>query len=494
MPKTAVPRPSFAIDLSVGLTEEAKEYLSIRGLKEKVCYEARLFSCRRSFRGGEQPAIGFPNIINGKVVGVKYRGLNKEFSQEAGSEQALWGQDKIIAPILVITEGEIDAISARQSGFESAVSVPGGAPLRVSDGKISPSEDRKFSFIWEGKSFLDKMEKIILAVDNDEPGQALQEELARRIGKARCWTVTYPDGCKDLNDVLVRHGEDDVRRVIDEARPFPINGLFDASTYFDAIEDKYVNGNGKGVSTGYTSVDELYTIVPGQLSVVTGWPSSGKSNFVDQLCVNLAREKDWRFMMASFENPPEDHIIKLAEIFLKKPFYPGLTQRMTQDELKLAKEWVRDHFLFLDVANGGTSLESILQRAQAAVARIGIRGMVIDPYNYIELPRTGTETESINHMLTTVNAFAKANEVHTWFVAHPAKIQREGADLPIPDGMAISGSMSWWAKADVGLTVHRQTDEVLIKVWKCRWRWVGKLGRALLNYDLPSGTYSAPPF
>jgi twinkle protein len=494
MPKTAVPRPSFAIDLSVGLTEEAKEYLSIRGLKEKVCYEARLFSCRRSFRGGEQPAIGFPNIINGKVVGVKYRGLNKEFSQEAGSEQALWGQDKIIAPILVITEGEIDAISARQSGFESAVSVPGGAPLRVSDGKISPSEDRKFSFIWEGKSFLDKMEKIILAVDNDEPGQALQEELARRIGKARCWTVTYPDGCKDLNDVLVRHGELDVRRVIDEARPFPINGLFDASTYFDAIEDKYVNGNGKGVSTGYTSVDELYTIVPGQLSVVTGWPSSGKSNFVDQLCVNLAREKDWRFMMASFENPPEDHIIKLAEIFLKKPFYPGPTPRMTQDELKLAKEWVRDHFLFLDVANGGTSLESILQRAQAAVARIGIRGMVIDPYNYIELPRTGTETESINHMLTTVNAFAKANEVHTWFVAHPAKMQREGADLPIPDGMAISGSMSWWAKADVGLTVHRQTDEVLIKVWKCRWRWVGKLGRALLNYDLPSGTYSAPPF
>jgi twinkle protein len=215
---------------------------------------------------------------------------------------------------------------------------------------------------------------------------------------------------------------------------------------------------------------------------------------VDQVCVNLAKQKDWRFMMASFENPPEEHIIKLCEIFLSKPFYSGPTPRMTNEELTLAKAWVKDHFLFLDVANGGTGLESILQRAQAAVGRIGIRGMVIDPYNYIDTERTGTETENINHMLTRVNAFAKSNDVHTWFVAHPAKMQREGADLPIPDGMAISGSMSWWAKADVGLTVHRQPDDVMIKVWKARWRWVGRLGKASLHYDVPTGTYAQPPF
>jgi len=492
-PKKQSAKPSFTVDISVGLQDEVKEYLSIRGIKEEVSKEARLFSCKRVFRGAaEQTAIAFPNVVEGKVVGVKYRGLNKDFSQESGSEQFLWGQEFAEAPMLVITEGEIDALSARQSGIRSAVSVPGGAPLSVSDGKISPSEDRKFAFIWAAKALIDRMDKVVLAVDNDPPGQALQEELARRIGKSKCWTVTYPDGCKDLNDVLVRHGEAEVKNVIDQAKPYPIHGLFDASTYFDSVDDKYLNGNGKGVSTGYSLVDELYTIVPGQLSIVTGWPSSGKSNFVDQICVNLARERDWRFMMASFENPPEDHIIKLAEIFMKKPFYPGPTPRMTEAELRIAKDWVKDHFLFLDVSSGGTGLQSILQRAQAAVSRIGIRGMVIDPYNYIDLERTGTETENINHMLTSVNAFAKANDVHTWFVAHPAKMLREGAELPVPDGMSISGSMSWWAKADVGLTVHRQADDVLIKIWKCRWRWVGKLGRAFLNYDLPTGTYSEP--
>jgi len=483
-------RPSFAIDLKSGLTEAAKEYLSIRGIGEVVWDAAHLFSCERDFRTGKQEAIGFPNLVDGKVVGVKYRGLTKEFSQEAGSEQVFWGKDFAAAPSLIITEGEMDCLSVRQSGLNSAVSVPSGAPLRVSDGKIDPSEDRKFGFVWDAKAILDSVERVILAVDNDESGLALQEELARRIGKAKCWTVTYPDGCKDINDVLVRHGAEEVQRVIKDAQPYPINGLFDAATYFDAVDEKYLNGSGKGVSTGYADIDSVYTIAPGQLSVVTGWPSSGKSNFVDQVCVNLARSKDWRFMMASFENPPEEHIIKLAEIFTCKPFYAGLTPRMTIEELKVAKEWVKDHFLFLDVAKGGTTLDSILQRAQAAVTRIGIRGMVIDPYNYVETERTGTETENINHMLTRINGFAKANDVHTWFVAHPAKMQREGTELPVPDGMSISGSMSWWAKSDVGLTVHRGKDEVMVKVWKCRWRWVGKLGSAFLKYDIVTGTYS----
>jgi len=486
-------RPSFAVDVTGGITPEAKEYLGIRGIGEKTIADAKLFSVEREFRSGRQQGIGFPNILEGKVVGVKYRGLNKDFSQEANSAQVLWGQQFAKPPVLVITEGEIDALSCVTVGI-SAVSVPSGAPLRVSDGKIDPSEDRKFSFVWDAKDLLDSMTKIVLAVDNDAPGQALQEELARRIGKGKCFTVTYPEDCKDLNDVLVKHGSAAVKEVIDAAEPYPINGLFDASTYFDAVDEKYINGNGKGQSTGYTNVDALYTVAPGQLSVVTGFPSSGKSNFVDQICVNLAREKDWRFMMASFENPPEDHIIKLAEIFLKKPFYDGPTTRMTEDELKVAKDWVKDHFLFLDVSNGGTELNSILARAQAAVGRIGIRGMVIDPYNYIELERTGTETVDISNMLTRVNAFAKANDVHVWFVAHPAKMQREGAELPIPDGMSIAGSMAWWAKADVGITVHRQEDDVLIRVWKCRWRWIGKLGKTTLLYDVPSGTYNQMPF
>lgn len=482
-------KAAFAVEVTAGLNQPSMDYLNARGISPEIFNRANLFSVEREFRNtGLQPAIGFPNIVEGKVVGIKYRGLNKDFSQESGSEQVLWGQQFAKPPHLVITEGEIDALSCIQAGL-SAVSVPGGAPLKVSDGKIDPSEDRKFSFVWAAKDLLDGMERVILATDNDEPGGALCEELARRIGKAKCWIVSYPDGCKDLNDVLVRYGEQAVRDVVHTAKPYPINGLFDAETYFSDVDDLYQRGEGRGESTGYMELDKLYTIAPGQLTVVTGWPSSGKSNMVDQLCVNLAKRKDWRFLMASFENPPEQHIIKLCEIFLTKPFYPGPTPRMTLEDMQLARQWVKEHFLFLDVAKGGTELNSILLRAQAAVSRIGIRGFVIDPYNYIEMEHEESEAASINHMLTKVNSFAKTSDVHTWFVAHPAKMFRQGSELPIPDGMSISGSMAWWAKADCGLTVHRLETDVMIKVWKMRWRWIGKLGHITLQYDPPSGTY-----
>ena len=87
-----------------------------------------------------------------------------------------------------------------------------------------------------------------------------------------------------------------------------------------------------------------------------------------------------------------------------------------------------------------------------------LEGQVIDPYNYIIMDKESSETESISNMLTRIQSFAKAYGCHIWFVAHPAKMQRYGNELPRPDGMAISGSMAWWAKADVGLTVHRQEN------------------------------------
>jgi twinkle protein len=485
-----VVRPSFVIDVSSPLSFEALNHLSSRGIDDKTAIKAKLFSVQKDFRSGSQPSIGFPNYEKGKIIGVKYRALTKDFTQEAGSAQIMYGTDWVVeGEDLIITEGEMDCLSVLQSGFSSVVSVPGGAPMKVSDGKIDPSEDKKFAFVWAAKSIIDKAKRIILAVDNDSPGEALREELARRIGKAKCWMVDYPEGCKDLNDVLVNKGVAGVQDCLNNAHAYPIDGLFNADTFFAEVDDLYTKGFGKGESTGYPELDEYFTIVPGQLSVITGFPSHGKSNFVDQLMVNIARAKDWKFMCASFENPPKSHLIKLAEIYTNKPFFDGPTTRMTLEELAKAKSWIQEHFVFCDAAQSDTNLSNLLDRAQAAVQQIGIRGLVIDPYNYLSIDKYGTEAEGISDMLTKVNAFAKANDVHVFFVAHPAKMLRNGNDLPVPDGMSISGSMAWWAKADVGITVYRKEGAVLIRTWKCRWRWVGKPGDVDLYYDRVAGTY-----
>jgi twinkle protein len=363
--------------------------------------------------------------------------------------------------------------------------------MKVTDGKIDASEDKKFSFVWSAFDMLKAVPYVIIATDTDTAGQALAEELARRIGKDKCRVAKF--GYKDLNEAFLAEGADIVKDIIDKAEPYPVAGLSSASKFVERLNDLFVKGTGKGTSTGYSNVDQIYTVAEGQLTVVTGYPSSGKSNFVDQLMVNLGRSHDWKFALCSFENQPEIHISRLMEIYKEKRFFDG-SQRMTEQEKNEAFKWVEDHFMFLDSESvEPATIDSILERAKVAVARTGIRGLVIDPYNYIDNKSGMAETEFISNMLTRVQAFAKAYGVHVWFVAHPAKITRSGMDLPRPDGMAISGSMAWWAKADCGMTVHRTKNHgVEIAVWKCRYRWVGTQGETTLVYNKITGTYSEP--
>lgn len=491
-----VPVPAPTI-LDSRLQQHHYDYLQSRGISKTTADKMQLFSAVKFFRRleKESDAIGFPYFRDGALVSAKYRAIpDKDFTQETGGAHDFFGIN-LIEPgkPIVIVEGEIDCLTCMEVGIANVISVPNGAPQKVADGRVSAEEDKKFSYVWNADKLLEQAPYIVLATDQDGPGQALTEELARRIGKEKCRVAKFDK--KDLNDVLTDptrlDAAEDIREIIEKAVPFPISGLSDAATYLDRIEDLYAKGSGRGFSTGYPSVDTIYTIAPGQLTVVTGYPSSGKSNFVDQIMINLAKAEDWKFVLCSFENQPEVHIIRLMEIYTDKRFHSGVNQ-MTQAEKKAAFDFVNDHFLFMDV-NGEepSTLDSILLRARGAIKRMGIRGMVIDPYNYIEMDRTNrTETESISNMLTQVRKFCMTHEIHCWFVAHPSKMSRSGNEQPRPDGMSISGSMAWWAKTDNGITVHRGDGVVEIAVWKCRYRWVGRQGETSLIYDPKAGTYA----
>jgi twinkle protein len=365
--------------------------------------------------------------------------------------------------------------------------------MKVSEGKVSPEEDRKFAYVWNSRKILNAAKKVYLAIDGDDPGMALGEELSRRIGRAKCWLVKWPKECKDANDTLMKHGPEAVRAAIDNAEPWPVAGLFEATHYSEKIDVLWEKGNAKGMSTGYEEVDELYSVVPGQITIVTGIPSSGKSEFVDQIMVNLALKSDIKFAVCSFENPPEAHIVKMIEKRVGKPFFTGRTERMTVEERNDALKWVNRHFTFIDTSDGEPStIDSILDRASSAVMRLGIRGLVIDPYNFIDRDHKNSETDYISGMLTKVRNWARANEAHVWFVAHPAKMLRMDGKVPVPGGYDISGSAAWFAKADFGMTVDRQKGPPEIHIWKCRFKWAGKMGNTILNYHPASGRYYSP--
>jgi twinkle protein len=276
--------------------------------------------------------------------------------------------------------------------------------------------------------------------------------------------------------------------------PWPVKGLFGADHFSEQVASLYDKGMVRGESTGYRGVDDIYTVMPGQLSIVTGIPSMGKSAFVDQVMVNLAKAKDWKFSVCSFENEPRIHIAKLAALYANKPFFDGPTPRMTKDEAAQAQVWINDHFSFLFQGDGHQStIEDIIDRLRSAVMRYGIRGAVIDPANFVDRDRNMSETDWVSDALTKLKVFAMAHDLHIWFVAHPMKLRRgDDGKYAVPGGYDISGSSHWFNKADMGITVHRpdlglSTSE--IHVWKSRFNWIGRVGKAALHYDVPTGSY-----
>ena len=74
----------------------------------------------------------------------------------------------------------------------------------------------------------------------------------------------------------------------------------------------------------------------------------------------------------------------------------------------------------------------------------------------------------------------------------PQKLRRrEDGSLPVPGLYDISGSANFANKADFGVVVHRdlKTGRTTISVRKCRFKHLGKIGDAELDYDVPTGCY-----
>lgn len=480
------------------LTDAALAWLSSRGISEETAKKAKLVSTSSWIQAlnKETECIMFPYTNEGQEYAYKVRSIESKGFKCNGAPQTFFNLQNVQRDDdLIICEGEMDALAFMETGYESVVSIPNGAVMKVVDGNIDPKEDNKFKYLWAAKKKIDVASRIIIAMDADAAGQATAEEIARRIGKDRCFKIEYPEGCKDANDVLLNSGKDGIDDIVVAAKPWPVAGLYDASHFYDQIDEIYEKGMGRGESTGYDNVDELYTIVTGQLTVVTGHPSSGKSEFIDQIMVNMAQEKDWKFAICSFENEPRLHIAKLISKYIRKPFFEGATDRINQEELNRGKEFVQSHFSFLYQADGSmSSIESIIERLKVAVMRHGVRGAIIDPYNYIQKGRDVSETEWVSDILTRLRVFAQAHGIHLWFVAHPAKMMRDqSGNVPAPKGYDISGSAAWFAKADVGLTVHRpdpaRSRVSEIHIWKCRFSWVGKQGNTDLAFDVPTSTY-----
>jgi twinkle protein len=432
-------------------------------------------------------AISFPYYRGEDFINAKYRDREKNFRMEAGAERILYGLNDIDPACCVIVEGELDKLSMEEAGIISCVSVPDGAPAIN-----AKNYESKFTFLDTAADQLAMVKQWIIAVDNDPPGTRLEEELVRRLGVGNCRRVKWPEGCKDANDVLRNHGAAALKTCVDKAEDFPIEGVIYVNQLRKEIELLYEKGRTPGVSTGWPEMDKYFTVQPGELTVITGTPGSGKSNWLDALLVNLASNHDWITPIFSPENQPlAKHASRLMEKFIREPFRAGPTKRMSPERRDEAMEWVSWYFpMIAPPDESDWTLDMIFKTTEALIRRHGARALVIDPWNELEhiQPSNMTESQYIGLCLRRVRQFSRRTSVHTFVVAHPKMLQRtkDGA-FPMPTMYDISGSAHWYNKPDNGLIVYRDKSKpeapVEVHVQKIRERDTGEVGQVDFRYN-----------
>jgi twinkle protein len=437
----------------------------------------------------EVTAICFNYYQNNELVNIKFRAAQKDFRLNKGSKLIFYNIDAIKdEKVAYIVEGEIDCLSMHESGIYNVVSVPNGA----NTGNLN------LEYLDNCISYFDKLEKIIIAVDQDDPGQRLKSELVRRLGKDKCTYLQYPNECKDINDVLVKYGKEGVKSVCEMDIQFPIEGIVTSESIEADLLNFYDNGYPKGTEVKIDGFKEHLRLSDGQITIVTGSPGSGKSEFIDFIMATTSITDNWKWGICSFENIPASlHASKIAEKLLGKSFdyRKDQFQRMTRGELEQANYHISSNFNFINTGTCDTTVDGIIAKAAELVRKKGIKGFLIDPWNYIQhnIPVGQSETLYISDALTKIKMAAFNLGIHIFIVAHPAKlIKDKNGSYEIPTLYSISGSAHFYNKTDNGFTVYRnkELNTVEVHIQKVRNSWNGKVGVIEFSYNTLTRQYS----
>ena len=443
--------------------------------------EARAIDSETAMRLGinELPErIEFSYSRNGNVVYKKFRSkIDKTFFCEAGNKPFFFNfdviKDETVNQPILITEGEFDCVAAIQAGHIRSVSVPNG----------SQGESASLEYLDEVEDYLLKQSEIILAFDNDDKGHELLQAFSMRLGKVRCKWLKYPDGCKDLNDVLLKHGVESVRRLIANSAWVHVDGVYKMS---ELPPLPYM----RPYSIGIDGFEKHLNLRMGDFSVWTGVPSSGKSTFLNDVVCRMYKNHGLKSAIASFEqNPQQDHKRALRCWYGGKP-----VNVQTELELQLADNWIDEAFNFIvPDSSDKITLDWFFERAAVSVVRHNCKIIVLDPWNEMEHQRINGETmtEYTGYAIRKFKDFAKKYQVHVAIVAHPAKLKRDkDGDYPIPSLYDISDSAHWYNKADLGVIVHRATDGDFVQIAKSRYHHaIGTPAVVDVRFNLDNGRY-----
>jgi twinkle protein len=435
------------------LSEAAVKWFQTRGISQSTLIQLKITEGMEWMPqvNQERNTIQFNYFRDNKLINVKYRDGAKNFKLAKDAELILYNLDSLKeSDVAIIAEGEIDALSFIEAGFDYALSVPNGA----SKGKSN------LEYLNNCFEQLDKLKKVYIAVDNDEPGCVLRDELARRLGKDRCYIVEYPDGCKDANEVLVQHGTEALQKCIAKAKDIPIEDVYMVDDVRAQMMYEFVHGKVRGTTTYFKGIDPHWTWKKREVTLTYGVMNSGKTEVMLELMLLKSVNEGTKWAIYSPENyPPGEFFDNLIHKLVGKTTDPyWKEQQMSMAEYERSMDFINAHFFYVYPEDAPATPDFINEKFRQLIFKYGVEGCLIDPVNQLDhdMSKQPREDLYISEFLRKEKRFANKYDVYKLIIAHPKTLRKNSeGEYEVPQIYDIAGGAMWGNKCDNILYYHR---------------------------------------
>lgn len=407
----------------------------------------------------------------GEHLANKYRKTKKSegpkmWFEKGTNVNTLFNMDKInISDPLLITEGEFDCLSAIESGFKNAVSIPSG---------VNGTNE----WITSNWTFIEQFEEVIIWFDNDEAGIKGVREVFNRLPNSSVKIVRC-EVANDINELLHKYGKLAVLKQIEKASTPVLEGV----ATLDMIEDFDVH-EAETLKTGIEYIDDkLIGMVFGSLNVLSGRNGSGKSTILNQIYIAEAIAQGYKTFLFSGELIGGNVKYWLLQTLANEEQFAEYTAKdghkykkvTIQSKEKIVND-MKDRFFLYD--SDDYRIEAIIEKMTILAKRYGVRVFVIDNLMTVE-SNLKDKYEAETDVVKKLKNFAKKYNALVHLVAHPRKSMND--EIEKDD---VAGSANITNLADYVTTISRAKDEeveydAILKILKNRHTGVN-VGKKLM--------------
>ena len=267
--------------------------------------------------------------------------------------------------------------------------------------------------------------------------------------------------------------------------------------YRELVIDQFLKGSQIGEPSGLTFLDPHLKIRPGYFYTVTGWPGSGKSEFVMQLALLQAITAKRKIAFYSPESyPVESFISTMAHCYLGKSTDKSYPNCCTEDEYRFALDWLNEWVFFVEHEENPDP-STVIEDFKQCKLGYGCKVFVLDPFNSLTSEDENTNMAlQLKDVLNKFVHFTHTEKVIMFCIEHPKTPRDTQAAMEMPGPYQLFGGSMWWNKSDCIFAIHSMreegkcTGEVLIKVWKMKNQKLnGRPGEVSAYFDITKNRY-----